>query len=209
MKLYYFPFSPNSRRVVAVLHHLNLSYETQVIDLFKGEHTEESFTKINPNQMIPTLVDGDVVFWESNAIMQYLCTKVSHTELWPKDDVMRADISRWQFWHLAHFGHTCSSLVFEYLKKFLNMGEPDMTEIAKAEERFHRFAQVLEHHLQNRQWIVGNNHSLADFTVASSIAMNYVAHYPLKPYYAIQRWYAEIEQIPAWQSSASFVDIEL
>lgn len=209
MKLYYFPMSPNSRRVIAVLHHLNLECELQIVDLFKGEQLEGDLAELNPNHMIPILVDGDTVFWESNAIMQYLCAKVPSTSLWPANAITQADISRWQFWHVAHFGSTCSTLVFEHLKKFLDMGEPDTQEIAKAEERFHRFARVLEQHLVGRNWLVSHNVTLADFAVASSIAMNYIAQYPLAPYKEIKRWYAAVEQIPAWQSSASDTDIEL
>jgi glutathione S-transferase len=159
--------------------------------------------------MIPVLVDGDVVFWESNAIMQYLCAKVPSTSLWPANAIIQADISRWQFWHGAHFGSTCSTLVFENLKKFLDMGEPDQQEIAKAQERFHRFAQVLEQHLKGREYLVGDSFTLADFAVASSLAMNPIAHYPLDLYKEIKRWYADIEKIPAWQSSASNFDIEV
>lgn len=209
MKLYYFPMSPNSRRVVAVLHQLQLECEFQVVDLFKGEQLEGDMVTLNPNHMIPVLVDEDLVFWESNAIMQYLCTKVASTPLWPANGVVQADISRWQFWHVAHFGSTCSTLVFERLKKFLDMGEPDSAEIARAEERFHRFAQVLERHLTGRAWLVGDNATLADFAVGSSLGMHHIAQYPLAPYSEINRWYAQLEQIQAWQSSASEIDIEL
>ncbi|KJV04997.1 glutathione S-transferase family protein, partial [Methylocucumis oryzae] len=76
MKLYHFPISPNSRRVVAVIHHLGLECELIALDLSKGEHLTPEFISLNPNHMIPTLVDGDTVLWESNAIMQYLCAKV-------------------------------------------------------------------------------------------------------------------------------------
>ena len=84
MKLYHFPISPNSRRVVAVLHHLQLPCELQTLDLGKGEQLQADFLKLNPNHMIPTLIDEAFSLWESNAIMQYLSSKVPNNTLWPR-----------------------------------------------------------------------------------------------------------------------------
>lgn len=203
MKLYHFPISPNSRRVVAVLHHLGLECELQAVDLSKGEQMHPEFLRINPNHMLPTLVDGDFVLWESNAIMQYLCSKVPDNSLWPSNAAAQADISRWQFWQTGHFGTACGIMIFERLmKKVLNLGEPDLQEIAKGEERFHRFAKVLEDYLRGREWLVGGNPTLADFSVGSYLDLTEAAQYPLAAYSEIQRWYRNVEQLPAWQSSA-------
>lgn len=204
MKLYHFPISPNSRRVIAVLHHLGLDCELVVVDLSKGEHMTPDFLRLNPNHMIPTLVDGNFVLWESNAIMQYLCSKVPDNSLWPSSNAgTQADVSRWQFWQAAHFGSACSAMIFERLiKKLRNMGEPDLQEIAKGEERFHRFAQVLDAHLKGREWLVGDSVTLADFSVGSFLDLAEMAQYPMTPYMEITRWYRNIEQLPAWKSSA-------
>lgn len=202
MKLYHFPISPNSRRVVAVIHHLGLECELIALDLTKGEHLTPEFISLNPNHMIPTLVDGDTVLWESNAIMQYLCGKVGDDSLWPKDPKKQAEVSRWLFWQAAHFGSACSVFIFERLvKKFLNLGEPNSAEIAKGEERFHRFAKVLNEYLVGREWLEGNHVTLADYSVGSFLDLTEMAQYPMEGYDEIKRWYKNIEQLPAWQSS--------
>lgn len=203
MKLYHFPISPNSRRVIATLHHLNIDCELAALDLLKGEHLQEDFVKLNPNHMIPTLVDDDFVLWESNAIMHYLCSKVPGNTLWPSEPRIQSDVTRWQFWQAAHFGRACGILIFEHLlKKALNLGEPDQQEIAKGEETFHRFAKILEDHLANRNWLVSDQLTLADFSVGSFLDLADMANYPLQPYHAIGRWYDRIQALPAWQSSA-------
>ncbi|MEQ1635940.1 MAG: glutathione S-transferase family protein [Methylococcales bacterium] len=203
MKLYHFPISPNSRRVVAVLHHLQLDCELQALDLSKGEQLQPDFLKLNPNHMIPTLVDNDFVLWESNAIMQYLCSKVPNNSLWPTDPKIQADISRWQFWQVGHFGSACGVMVFErVIKSAFNMGAANEQEIAKGEERFHRFAQVLEQHLTGREWLVGDAVTLADYSIGSWLTLAAPAQYPLSGYPEILRWYGNVEQLPAWQSSA-------
>ncbi len=203
MKLYHFPISPNSRRVVATLHHLGLDCELQAVDLSKRAQLQPEFVQINPNHMIPTLVDGDFVLWESNAIMQYLCSKVPDNSLLPADPIGRADVNRWQFWQTGHFGSACGVFIFENLiKPVFSQAEPDLQEIAKGEERFHRFAKVLDDHLKGRDWLVGDDVTLADFSVGSYLDLTSMAKYPVEPYLEIQRWYAGIEKLAAWQSSA-------
>jgi glutathione S-transferase len=204
MKLYHFPFSPNSRKVVAVLHHLQIDCEYEFVDLSHGDQLKPEFLNLNPNHMIPTLVEDDFVLWESNAIMQYLCTKVPGNSLWPINNPrLQADISRWQFWQVGHFGRACGILLFErVIKKKFNRGETDNLEIAKGEELFHRFAQVLESHLKDKEWLVGKQVTLADFAVGSFQAMAEMADYPMANYPEIKRWYSNVENLPAWTSSA-------
>jgi len=203
MKLYHFPISPNSRRAIATVHHLGLACDLEVVDLGKGEQLQTEFLNLNPNHMIPTLVDDDFVLWESNAIMQYLCAKVPANSLYPEDIKVRADITRWQFWQAAHFGSACGVYIFEWIiKPALNLGETNLEEIAKAGERFHRFASVLEQHLKGKEWLVGNGVTLADFSVGSYLGLTEMAKYPIENYPEIQRWYRNIEQLPAWQSSS-------
>lgn len=203
MKLYHFPLSPNSRKVVAVLHHLHMDCELEAVDLSKGEQMKPDFIKLNPNHAIPTLVDGDFVLWESNAIMPYLCAKIPGNSLYPSDPRQQADINRWLFWQSSHFGSACGIFIFENVikKVFLNQ-EADALEIAKGEERFHRFAEVLENHLKNRDWLVGNDLTLADFAVGSFLTLTQMARYPIGQYSEIARWYSNLEKIPSWQSSA-------
>jgi len=204
MKLYHFPISPNSRRVIAVLHHLDIACELKPVDLVKGEQLQDDYLKLNPNHMIPVLVDDDFVLWESNAIMHYLCSKVPSTPLFPAEPKTRADVTRWQFWQTGHFGRACGIFIFEHIiKSALNLGEPDANELAKGTDYFHRFAKVLEGHLQGRDWLVGDETTLADLSVGSFLDLADMAHYPMAGYHEIQRWYGAIEQLPCWQSSRS------
>ncbi len=203
MKLYHFPVSPNSRRALAVIRELGLDCELETVDLAKREQMRPEFVGLNPNHMIPTLVDGDFVLWESNAIMQYLCSKRPGTPLWPQDAKVQADITRWQCWGLAHFGSACGIYIYERIVKgFLNLGAADPGEIAKADERFHRFARVLDGHLKGRSWLVGARHTLADYSVGAPLALAGAAGYPWGDYAEIQRWYGAIEGLEAWRKSA-------
>ena len=94
MKLYVFPPSPNARKVMMVAHHLGLDCETELLDITAGaQHTPE-YRAINPNGVMPALQDGDLTLWESNAIMQYLCSKSESQTLWPAEPAAQPGTDR-------------------------------------------------------------------------------------------------------------------
>src|SRR5262245_53679690 len=110
MRLHYHPYSHNSRRALAVIHHLGLTVELVTVDVLKGAHKSPEYLRLNPNGMVPTLEDGSFILWESNAIMQYLSERAGETSLWPRDPQVRADIARWQFWQVGHFNIAIETL---------------------------------------------------------------------------------------------------
>ncbi|MBD2319870.1 glutathione S-transferase family protein [Phormidium tenue] len=202
MKLYYFPPSPNTRKVHAVAIHLQLPIDLRLVDLQKGEQHHPEFVQLNPTGRTPVLRDDDFILWESTAIMQYLASQVPNS-LWSEDPQIRADIMRWQSWQLAHWYPVCQPLQFEnFVKSLLQLGEPDLQVVQQATDRFHKEASVLNNHLANREYLVSNTLTLADFSVASDLTYAIPARFPLENYQHIQAWYARIEQLPAWQQTA-------
>jgi glutathione S-transferase len=189
---------------LAVAYHLGLDPELIDVSLPEGEHMQPEFIALNPNHKIPTFIDDDgFTLWESTAIMQYLAKKELDHTLYPDDLKRQADIDRWMCWNIAHWSPACGVYVFEYLfKKFLNLGDPDPVELKKGDELFIRFAEVLDDHLNDRTWLVGNDVTLADYAVGSFLDHAEVAHMPIDNFKQIQRWYADIETLEAWKKSA-------
>jgi glutathione S-transferase len=203
MKLYGFPLSPNTWKVRAVIAHLGLPVEEVFVDLSKGEQTAPSYLMLNPTGRTPTLVDGDFVLWESTAIVHYLASKKPST-LWPDDVKARADIMRWQSWLLQHWGpQACQPLIFERLvKAMMNMGPPDAAAVAKGAQAFEKEARVLDEHLATRSYLVGNDVTVADFSVVSPLVYAQQAELPLASFPNVQKWSARILAMPAWRDSA-------
>jgi glutathione S-transferase len=152
---------------------------------------------------MPTLKDGDYVLWESNAIGQYLALQKPESGLYPRDDRARLDVTRWQFWDLAHWDPACAVFAFEYVAKpvVLGIGEPDMAAIEKGTEAFHRVAQVLDGQLKGKKYVTGDTLTLADFSLGSAMNFAEMAHYPVGGYGEIKRWYATLRDLPAWQKT--------
>jgi glutathione S-transferase len=203
IELYAFPPSPRGFKVMAVANHLGLDWTLRMIDLRKGDQKAPQYAALNPNMRMPTLKDGDYVLWEANAIMQYLAGKRPESGLLPKDERARLDVTRWQFWDLAHWDATCAIFAFEYLAKPLLLGikEPDLTAIAKGTELFKRNAKVLDDQLKGKPFVTGDTLTLADFSLGAALNVAEIAHYPLEPYGEIKRWHANLSALPAWRTT--------
>jgi glutathione S-transferase len=203
MKLYGFPPSPNTWKVRAAAAHLGIPLELELVDLAKGQQRTPEYLALNPTGRTPLLVDGDLVLWESNAIMQYIAGR-SANELWPTDARKRADIVRWQSWQLAHWGaEACGPLLFQRaVKRALNIGPPDAAIVAKATECFNRDAAVLDAHLSARPYLAGDGLTLADFSVAAPLFLAEPAELPLAPYQHVRDWFGRVSALPAWRDTA-------
>jgi glutathione S-transferase len=195
--------------VSAVVQHLGIELEEVFVDLLKGENQSPEYLAVNPNGMAPALVDGDVVLWEAAAIMIYLAEKVDETELWPRG-VARYDVLRWVFWAAEHFRQPAPMYFEERLAARL-MGRPaDESRIAEANRRLVRFAPVLDAHLENRSYVVGNHVTLADFDLAAPLSQMPRTAVPYHEYANIMQWSERLtEEVPAWGETGKRLDARM
>lgn len=203
IELYVFPQSPRSFKVMAVANHLGLDYSLRPLNAAKGEHLSPAYAALNPNKRAPTMKDGDVVLWESNAIVQYLAQQKSASGLLPRDERARIDVTRWQFWDLAHWDPAYAVFAFEYVAKPVVLGikEPDLAAIERATPAFERAAKVLDGHLKGRKFVTGDTLTVADFCIGAPLTLAERAHFPIAPYAEIKRWYATLSALPAWRKT--------
>jgi glutathione S-transferase len=202
VKLYSIQQSNNCRRVNATIAHLGIEVELIEPGLLSGDIKKPEYLAMNPNGKVPTLVDGDLVLWESRAIMQYVATKKPGNELWPNDARRQADIARWQFWEAVHLSPGTTPFAFEKLFKpmFLKQ-QPDEAAIAAGAKAFHATAPVLEAQLKGRDFILGTL-TLADFSVGACFSYAEPAGLPWGDYPHIRAWWARLGEVPAWKSTA-------
>ena len=204
MKLYLNTLSPNVRRVRLTAAVLGLQLEEISLDFPKGEHKTPDFLALNPNGAVPTLVDGAFVLTESRAIMQYLAMKKPESGLLPRDEQARADVTRWQFWDATHFSAHLGTFTFQrVLKPMFGMGDPDEGKLSEALTQFRRFGAVLDGHLAGKSYVVGDNLTLADLTLSSSLMYAAHAEVPVAEFPNVQAWFDRMCALDAWTQTAS------
>ncbi|MET1411531.1 glutathione S-transferase family protein [Roseibium sp. HPY-6] len=207
MKLYVTDLSPNSRRVLAAVHHLGLEQETDVqkFNLFAGEHQTDEFRAINPNVKVPVLVDGDFTLWEANPIMIYLADRRGAEEFCPSDRMGRIEVLRWQSWEVQHFNRALGDIVWETVaKQVFGIGPADEEKISAGQDNFRRFAGVLEDHLSDRDFVLGDKPTVVDFSVGShsALALHPQSQVPLLEFPKVLAWLQSLEAHPAWAKTA-------
>lgn len=202
MKLYHNPVSPNCRRVLMTAAYLGIPLEEKPMDFAKGDHQTPEFLAINPNGMIPTLVDGDLILWESRAIMQYLAAKKPKSGLLGKNETERAEVTKWLLWDAGHLARHIGTVIYETMvKRMFGTGEPDMAAVAAAMEQVKRFCAVLDQSLKGRKYLVGDALTIADLAIAATFTYADAMKLSMKDTPNIKAWLARIAALDCWKKT--------
>jgi glutathione S-transferase len=202
LKLYADPITVNCRKVIAGLDLIGARYERVHVDYFTGQHRSADYVALNPNAALPTLVDGDFVLWESNAILQYAADKTGNSTAYPTDLRVRADINRWLLWEASAWFQSCYVYLVENCVKPLLKAQPDPAVIAAQDASFHKLAGILDARLTNSRWIAGAEPTIADIALAAPLHLHPYQKVPLEPHPHLRRWMTEgVEKLPCWEQS--------
>ena len=201
MKLYYDPITVNCRKVVAGLDLVGASYEDELLSYFGGDHKKPEFRQVNPNAELPALVDGDLVLWESNAILVYGAEKTGNRAAYPADAKIRADIARWMLWECSKWFDGCYVYLVQNVVNPILDSTPDQAVLDAHEPVFRGLASILEAGLAGREWLCADQPTIADIAVAAPMHLHAVQKLPLKDYPNIRGWIARVEGLPCWQNS--------
>jgi len=151
-------------RVLWVLNELGLDYEMRHVDLLGGEAQGAAFLALNPAGKLPVLVDGDDVLTESSAIQLYLADKYPQAGLIPDTVEARGQMYRWLFFLVSEIEGPLWRMARHAAIYPEDQRLPQDIEIARRECL--AMLQILETHLQGRDWIVGERLSVADLNAA-------------------------------------------
>ena len=187
------------RRVLALVKHLGVKVECVEKDLMGGGLKTVDYVALNPNMKAPTLVDGELVIWESSAIMAHLCIKQG-SDMWPsRNPVEQVEVMRWLSWNDCHWGPAVSPFYFEHVvKSTFGIGPADRESLKSAVPDLIRFAKVLDAHLEGRSEVACDRLTIADFQLASMATDWREAEMPFDTFPNIVRWIDRLSRIPAW-----------
>jgi len=198
MKLYYAE-TLNPRKACAVAKYLNSPVEYVRVELTKGAHKNPEYLAMNPNGKVPTLVvSEDFVIWEADAIMAYLA-RFAGSDLLPEGD-KQIEVMRWLSWGTQHFTRHGGSLYFEFcIKPWIGLGDADPAAVKSSQEQFRLFAKILDEHLANKKFLLGDQLTIADFSVGVTLPYAKKAQIPLSEFPNVARWHDRLNELPAWR----------
>jgi GST-like protein len=162
LQLYSAP-TPNGVKVSIMLEETGLLYEPHRVSL-EGDQRSPAFLSLNPNGKIPAIVDPDgpggkpLALFESGAILVYLAEKTGR--LMPKDAALRYETLQWVFFQMAGIGPMFGQ--FGFFFKFAGREIEDKRPLERYATESKRLLGVLEERLARREWIMGDDYTIAD-----------------------------------------------
>lgn len=188
--------TPASRtvRTLWMAKELGLDYEHVPVDFRKGDTKKPEYQRLNPNERIPTIQDGDLVLWESMAINLYLARKHGGP-LAPKDAEEDALATQWSMWGLTEAEPDLVSVLRN--RFMLPEAQRDEAAAKRSEAALKKPMTVLENVLAKRDWLVGGRCTVADINLAGIVSTASRIKLDMTPYPKTSAWLKRCLERPA------------
>lgn len=162
-----------------------------------GVNDTPEYRAMNPMGLVPTAKDGDVVLWESNAILRYLADTRGGERLYPRDPVRRSLVERWLDWGLGTLGGAMQPLFWQLIRT--PEAERDPARIAALTAQAARLWGILDGALEGHEFVAGDGPTLADLSLAPWL--HRWMHLPLdRPDLPnLEAWHARLSGRPGYQ----------
>jgi glutathione S-transferase len=160
LKLYGHPLSTYSRRVRIALLEKNIQAEVVEVDLAGRENRRAPYLSLNPYARVPTLVDDDLVVYESTVILEYLEAKVPEPALVPPDVKQRALVA--MHMKLCDLQMTAPGRIVIFSKRFVPEASWRREEMAKGRADVEKHLTIVDRQLAGKEYLVGETYTLAD-----------------------------------------------
>ncbi len=193
MHLFDSMLSGNCYKVRLLLAQLGLSYRKTEIDVLSSDERPAEFLARHPNGKVPLLeLDDGRCLAESNAILWFLA---DGTSLLPEDSFARTQVLQWMFFEQN--SHEPNIAVARYLVALIGNPERYRHIVQYTQERGTRALKVMDDHLQEHRFLVGETYSIADIALYAYTHVAPEGGFELARFAAVCRWLELVRRQPA------------
>lgn len=154
------------------------------------------YRQLNPNGLVPTIVDDGFVLWESNVIVRYLAAKHSAGALWPADPAVRARADCWMDWSITVLWPLLRPLFLGIVRTAPDKRDPILLEDARSKTA--QALDIVDAHLETREYMAGDELSMGDIPLGCVI-WRWMALPIERPALAnVQRWFESLARRSAY-----------
>lgn len=183
--------SINVRKVLWTCEELNLPYEREDWGSGFKATSEPEFLALNPNAMVPVLLDDELVLWESNTICRYLCARERRHDLLPLQPRARAQVEKWMDWQMGELNNSWRYAFMSLVRH--SPAHQDAALLAAGIAGWNAMMGVLEQQLQRSgAWVCGERFTLADIVLGLSVKRWLMAPMARPDYPAIAAYHARL-----------------
>jgi glutathione S-transferase len=190
--------SSNVQKVLWCCGELGVPFERVDLGGPFGGNQDPQYLALNPNGLVPTVQDGDLVLWESNTICRYLATTHRGERLYPSAPASRAIVERWMDWQLSTVGPPMGMLLYGLIRT--KPEQRDHAAIEAARRKALAAWTIVEDALEGSDFLAGSELSLAEI-VMGTLAYRWHA-FPIErpPLKNVKSWYERMRERPAFKT---------
>ncbi|MGL4279259.1 MAG: glutathione S-transferase family protein [Albidovulum sp.] len=194
-KLHCFGESGNAYKAALALTLADMDWEPVFVDFFNGATRTPEFRALNEMGEVPVLVDGETTLTQSGVILDYISSKTGR--LGGRSAAERREILRWLFWD----NHKLSTQIgtARFLANFLPEDKRPPGVIPFLQGRLKAAYTVLDGHLAQRGWIVGDQPTIADLSCCGYLYYPEPFGFSRADWPNIDAWLDRIAALPGWQ----------
>ena len=192
--------SSNVQLVMWGLAEQNLSCERLDYGHVHGGTDTPEFRAMNPRGLVPVLRDGDLVVWESMAILRYVSSRYGDGgAFWPADPAKRARVDMWAEWGKNELSQAFTVPIF-WSRVRTAATDRDEGALAAAIERFEGHLDLLDAQLQGRDFVAGDVLTAADIVIGHLLFRWFDIDVPRRRRANVEAYYDRLTQRPAYQT---------
>ena len=196
--------SINVKKVVWTAQELGLNFDRHEAGGVHGVVKTPAYVALNPNSQIPVMEDADYVLWESNVITRYLCAKHSPGNLYPSDLQQLFNAERWMEWQQTMINPASRNGFWHLIRLPADQRDPAL--IAQSNAVVEPLMAMLDAHLANRSFMVGERFTMADIPLGCEVQRWFGLPQTRERRPNIERWFATLLARPA---AAGVLDLAL
>lgn len=191
--------SVNVQKVMFAVGELGLKHQRFDFGGPYGGLDTTEYGLLNPNRLVPTIDDNGLVLWESNAIIRHLAQSYGRGSLSPADEMTFAKADSWMDWSLTTiYSDIIGTCFLQLIRTPAN--ERNMAALKAAAERAGEKLTILNQQLNGRQFIVGDQPSVADVAVGTLMYRYFNLAIARPKLDNVESWYQRLAKRPAYQT---------
>lgn len=190
--------SSNVQKVLWCCSELAIPFERVDLGGPFGGNQDPEYLAMNPNGLVPTVRDGDLILWESNTICRYLATTHHGERLYPTAPAARALVERWMDWQLSTVGPPMGALLFGLIRT--KPEQRDHAAIEAARRRALAAWAIVEDELDSHPFLGGSELTLAEIVLGTLVYRWHAFPMERPSLKNLRSWYERMRERPGFKT---------
>lgn len=191
--------SNNVKKALWAAEEVGVPYENIPAGGAFGIVSDPAYRAMNPNGLVPTLEDGDLVLWESNTIVRYLAAQYGQSTLWIEDAAARAMAEKWMDWATSTLATPFRDVFWNVVR--LTPDKQDHAALEKGRQNCCGLFSIVDAALASQPYLSGDQFGVGDIPLGCFVYAWFEMSIQRPDLPHLAAWYARLQERPAYQKA--------